>query len=271
MDWMESQDLLGWVPANQRGRVVGQGIDGMDAGHTYTVGFANAEAQYWTAAKTPNGNFETPAMKLGDYKMTVYKDELEVYTANVTVKRGATQLDRVTLTDPDKTPALWRIGTWDGTPLEFLNGAAINVRHPSDVRNASWGPVTYTVGDPAATFPAAQWKTAANNPTTVVFTLTPEQVASHTLRIGLSAAYNGARPMVTVNGWTSSIPSPSSQPKSRSITIGTYRGNNVTYSYTVPASAFVAGTNRLTINAVSGTAGTGFLSPGYAYDALDLL
>jgi rhamnogalacturonan endolyase len=43
------------------------------------------------------------------------------------------------------------------------------------------------------------------------------------------------------------------------------------FTYDVPASAFVAGTNTLTINVASGTAGTGYLSPGYAYDALDML
>jgi rhamnogalacturonan endolyase len=271
MNWMETQGLMGMVPAGQRGRVIGQGIDGMDAGHSYTVGFANATAQYWTAVKEPNGNFESPAMKPGVYTMTVYKDELAVYADKVTVTRGAKPVSRFALTDPEKVAAVWRIGSWDGRPLEFLNGTSINVRHPSDVRNASWGPVTYAVGDPVGTFPAAQWKSAANNPTKVVFTLTPEQIASHTIRIGLTAAFNGGRPMIMVNGWASSIPAPSAQPKSRSITIGTYRGNNVTYSYNVPASAFVVGTNTLTINVVSGTAGSGFLSPGYAYDALDML
>jgi rhamnogalacturonan endolyase len=273
MAWMESLDLAGWVPSSVRGRIVGRGLDGFDTEHQYTVGFENDDAQYWTVAKAPNGHFNSPDMKPGTYTMTVYKDEIAVYTESVHVARGATipLAPRLLQGDPDKTPALWRIGTWDGTPLEFLNGKTINLRHPSDVRNPSWGPVTYAVGAPSDLFPAAQWKSAANSPTTVTFTLTPEQIADHTIRIGLTAAYNGGRAQIKVNGWTSPIPSPSSQPKSRSLTIGTYRGNNVMYTYQVPASAFVAGTNTMTINVVSGTAGTGFLSPGYAYDALDLL
>jgi rhamnogalacturonan endolyase len=38
----------------------------------------------------------------------------------------------------------------------------------------------------------------------------------------------------------------------------------------VPASAFVAGSNTMTIGVVSGSSGEGFLSPGFAYDAVDL-
>lgn len=273
MSWMEGQNLLGWVGAGQRGKVTGRGLFGFDLAHRYTVGFANSSAQYWTVAKAPNGNFTTPAMKPGDYTMTVYKDELALYTTPVTVGSAATTtLEPITLTgDPDKAAAVWRIGTWDGTPLEFLNGPSINLRHPSDPRNASWGPVSYTIGSPSAMFPAAQWKTGVNNPTRVTFVLAPDQVKSHTIRIGITAAYEGGRPSISVNNWNSSLPAASSQPDSRSLTTGNYRGNNKTYSYSVPASAFVAGTNTLTINTISGSSGTTFLSPAYAYDALDML
>lgn len=273
MSWMETQNLSGWVPASLRGKVSGQGLYGFSLAHKFTVGFANANAEYWATANAPNGNFTTPAMKSGTYTMTVYKDELALYSESVTVNSGATTTlsPRTLGADPDKTPALWRIGSWDGRPTEFLNGQTINVRHPSDSRNASWGPVIYAVGAPANTFPAAQWK-GVNSPTTITFNLTPEQVANHTLRIGLTAAYNGARPQITVNSWTTSVPASSIQPDSRSLTIGTYRGNNVTYSYSVPASAFVAGQNTLKIDAASGKTGTTpFAYPGYAYDALDLL
>jgi rhamnogalacturonan endolyase len=273
MSWMETQNLSGWVPASQRGKVTGRGLFGFDLAHKFTVAFENADAQYWTGANAPNGNFTTPAMKPGTYAMTVYKDEIALYTGSVTVNSGATTtLNTLTLAgDPDKTPALWRIGTWDGTPKEFLNGTTISLRHPSDVRNPSWGPVTYAVGGPFNTFPAVQWKSEANSPVTVTFNLTPGQVANHQVRIGVSAAYNGGRPQIKINGWTSLVPSPSSQPKSRSVTIGTYRGNNTMFTYDVPASAFVAGANTMVINVASGTAGTGFLSPAYAYDALDML
>ncbi len=54
------------------------------------------------------------------------------------------------------------------------------------------------------------------------------------------------------------------------MTIGTYRGNNMTYTYDVPASAFVAGTNTMSINVASGSADLGtWLSANWAYDAVD--
>ena len=183
---------------------------------------------------------------------------------------GTTTLNTRAITaDPSAQAVLWRVGNWDGTPLEFLNGQTFNVRHPSDVRNPSWGPVTYAVGSATNKFPAAIWKDK-NNGTKITFNLTSAQLAARTLRIGISAAFANARPQITVNGWTSTVPTASSQPDSRSLTIGTYRGNNATFTYSVPASAFVAGTNTVTINAASGSGSTGFLSAGFAVDCVDL-
>jgi rhamnogalacturonan endolyase len=143
--------------------------------------------------------------------------------------------------------------------------------HPSDARMASWGPVTYTVGSSAVSdFPAYQWK-EINNPTTVRFTLSSSQLAARTVRIGITAAYAGGRPQITVNSWTSPAPAASSQPSSRSLTIGTYRGNNALYTYNVPASAFVAGPNTMTVTVISGSAGLGgYLSPGISYDCVEM-
>jgi rhamnogalacturonan endolyase len=272
MSWMEGQNLSGWVPASQRGKVVGQGLYGFNLTNKFTVGFANATAQYWATAKAPNGNFTVPAMKPGTYAMTVYKGELALYTETVTVQSGATTTlpPRTLGRDPQNDSAVWRIGTWDGTPLEFRNGEGIVARHPSDVRSLSWGPVTYVVGDPASTFPALQWVRDVNNPTTVKFTLTPEQLTNHTLRIGVTLSVKGARPQVKVNAWNSANPAGPASIATR-LTLGTYRGNNATYTFAVPASAFVAGTNTLTINAISGSTGNGFLSPALAFDAIDLL
>jgi rhamnogalacturonan endolyase len=130
--------------------------------------------------------------------------------------------------------------------------------------------VTFTVGSAASAFPAAQW-VAVNNPTTIRFTLAANQVAAHTVRIGLTAAIAGGRPAITVNSFNSANPSPSSQPSSRSLTIGTYRGNNTLFTFNLPASAFVAGTNTLVIRVISGSSGSGFLSPGFSYDAIELV
>jgi hypothetical protein len=67
-----------------------------------------------------------------------------------------------------------------------------------------------------------------------------------------------------------SRPAASSQPSSRSLTVGTYRGNNALYAYAVPVSAFVAGTNTMTLAVISGSGGTGYLSPGYSYDCVEM-
>ena len=75
---------------------------------------------------------------------------------------------------------------------------------------------------------------------------------------------------MSLNTSTSAAPDPSSQPTSRTLTVGTYRGNNVTYTYNIPASAFVAGTNTLNLTVISGSGATGFLSAGYSYDCVEL-
>ncbi|MEO7495059.1 MAG: polysaccharide lyase family protein, partial [Massilia sp.] len=172
--------------------------------------------------------------------------------------------------DPGAATPVWRIGGWDGTPKELKSGQTFAVRHPSDSRNPSWGPVTFAVGGATNSFPAAQWKDV-NSPTKVTFNLTSAQVANHTVRIGITAAISGGRPQIQINNWTSAAPAASSQPSSRSITIGSYRGNNALYTYAVPASAFVVGTNTMTINVISGSSGTTYLSPAVSYDALDML
>lgn len=149
--------------------------------------------------------------------------------------------------------------------------------HPSDVRMAPWGPLVYTVGtSPLTDFPMAQFK-AVNEPTTIRFTLTQAQVTAHTLRVAVTLAFAGGRPVVTVNpgtpqAFTSPIPpaSNTTQPNSRGVTRGTWRGNNTEYVFAVPATAFIAGTNTLTISSVSGSAGAGFLSPNFVYDAVQL-
>lgn len=269
MSFMYGLGLQGAVPQSGRGFVVGKAM-GVPSGHTAVIGFANGTAQYWAAADQSTGNFSSPAMKPGTYTQTLYQNELAVATRTVTVTAGATTTGQ-NITSGWTTPsALWRIGDWTGAPTGFKNSANLTVMHPSDARMSSWGPTTYTVGSSSAgVFPAYQWK-SVNNPTTVRFSLTSSQVAARTVRIGITAAYAGGRPQITVNGWTSPAPSPSGQPDSRSLTIGTYRGNNALYTFNVPASAFVAGTNTMTISVISGSGGSGYLSPGYSYDCVEM-
>ena len=268
MSFMDDLGLMGNVPASARGFVAG-GAYGATSGTTVTVGWANSTAQYWTSAQS-NGDYYSPAMKPGTYTMTMYQDELAVASQSVTVTAGTT-LTGQNLNSGWFTPAspVFRIGTWTGAPTGFLNWSNLTWMHPSDARMASWGPVTYTVGSSSdSEFPAYQFKDV-NNPTTVHFTL-PE-ITARTVRIGITAAYAGGRPQITVNNWTSAAPSPTSQPNSRSLTIGTYRGNNTLLTYAVPASAFVAGTNTMTITAISGSAAlSDYLSPAYSYDCVEM-
>jgi rhamnogalacturonan endolyase len=267
MSFMYNFGFRGSVAPSGRGSVVGRAT-GVASGQPAVVGFANGTAQYWTVADSGTGNFSSPAMKPGTYTQTLYQGELAVATGNVTVTAGATTGQNIA--SGWSTPsAIFRIGDWDGAPTGFKNWNNLTVMHPSDSRNASWGPTTYPVGSAVSGFPGYQWK-GANNPTTVRFTLSSSQVAAHTVRIGITAAYAGGRPQITVNNWTSPAPAASSQPSSRSLTIGTYRGNNALYTYSVPASALVSGTNTMTINVISGSGGTGYLSPGYSYDCVEL-
>ena len=273
MSFIANLGLTGYVGSSGRGRVILNGIAGRDTSYTYTVGFANSTAQYWVTASAGNGSCGCYGMNPGTYTMTIYKGELAVYSESVTVTAGnPTTLNTRTITaDPSSTSTIWRIGNWDGTPLEFLNGGNIMNMHPSDVRNSSWGPKTFTVGSSASSFPAAQFR-GANSPTTITFSLTSAQAAAaHTLKIGITCAYNNGRPDPTINGHTLTGPGASSQPSSRSITIGTYRGNNTTFTWSIPAADFVTGANTLTITPISGSSDLGaWLSASWAYDCVEL-
>lgn len=274
--WFADMGLNGYVAPSGRGKVVGTGMTGMDSSYAYTVGFANSQAQYWTDA-TSSGSFVMDGVLPGSYTMTVYKKELAVYSTTVAVSAGGvTTLNTFAIAgDPSTDSAIWRIGSWDGTPQEFLNGDKITYMHPSDIRISSWVTSDYYVGtSSAANFPAYMWKDV-NNGKNIYFKLSSTQVtASHTLRIGMTCGYNGGRPQITVNSWTSSAPAASTQPSTRSLTVGSYRCNNVTYTYTVPASAWQTSPdswNVLQVNVISGKTGTTYLSPGISIDAIDLL
>jgi rhamnogalacturonan endolyase len=272
--WYGQLGLVGYVPPVGRGSVSIAGLTGRVAGIPYTVGFANAQAQYWADADPVDGHLTASGMLPGDYTMTVYKGELAVQTGSVTVTANANYaLNPVAITaDPEATPALWRIGRWDGTPQEFINGDKLTFMHPSDVRMASWNVDPFVIGqsNAATQWPAYQWKDV-NNGLQVRFTLRRGQnTAPLRLRIGITADFAGARPQVTVNSWSSGIPA--APPKvSRNLTVGTYRGFNRTYTFDIPAAQLVVGTNVLTINTVSGTAGARFLSPALSFDAIDLV
>ncbi|USX12661.1 polysaccharide lyase family protein [Oxalobacteraceae bacterium OTU3CAMAD1] len=272
--WFAGMGMTGYVPASARGGIAGVGIGNRATNHNYTVGFANATAQYWVDADSANGHFDSRGMIPGTYTMTIYKNELAVDTRSVTITAGGmTTLNTINIAnDPGSTAALWRIGDWDGTPLEFRNGAKVSTMHPSDVRMASWTVPDYVIGssNAATGFPAYQWKDINNN-TVIRFNLTSGQIRNYTLRAGITVAAAGGRPKIAVNGWSSANPAASTQPKTRTLTVGIYRGNNTTYSFDIPASALVVGQNTVTLTAISGTTSTGWLSPGYSWDAVDMI
>jgi rhamnogalacturonan endolyase len=271
--WVSILNMQGYVAAAGRGSVVGDAIAGMDGVHTYMVGFDNPTAQYWTAVDPSTGAFDSSGMKPGTYDVSVYKGELAVFTGTANVTAGAmTSMGTIAIdADPSTTKTIWRIGDWDGTPLEFNNGANLANMHPSDVRMNNWNMGTFTVGtSPTGAFPAVQFR-GDNTPTTIQFSLTAAQVTAHTVKIGITSAYAGGRPVISIGSFTSAAPAASTQPDSRSVTIGTYRGNNTTYTYNVPANAFVAGTNTMTVTVASGSADLGtWLSANWGYDAVEL-
>lgn len=277
--WFDNMGIEGWVPQSGRGRVSGIGLANMKAGYAYVVGLSNANAQYWATAGA-NGAWTINGVLPGTYTLTVYKSELEVHTSSVTVEAGrGAAVHTITCADPADVAALWRIGEWDGTPKGFLNFADTPMKptymHPSDSRLAPWDASNYIVGTSTASiFPGYMW-VDVNNDHIVYFRLSAEQLASgHRLRIGLTEAYIGGRPRVSVNGWTSPIPPATHQGGTRSLTVGTYRGNNAVLTYDVPASAWKPSASEwqvLTISIVSGSRGSGFLSAGVSFDCLDLV
>jgi len=271
--WLANMALTGYVTSSARGTVAGPAITGLDPAYRYVVGFSNSTAQYWTDAAPGDGHFRSAGMIPGSYTMRIYKNELAVDTRSVTVQAGQTTNPGAIAIDGDPAvrAAIWRIGDWDGTPADFLNGDKVTTMHPSDVRMKSWQTADYVVGrSTPADFPAYQWKDI-NGAITVRFNLRPEQIADMTLRIGITTAYANGRPTITLNNWTAPIPGASPQPTTRTLTTGSYRGNNTIFSFAIPASRLVAGANVLSLGVASGSGTKAYLSAGIAYDAVDLV
>ncbi|KAL0935328.1 polysaccharide lyase family 4 protein [Colletotrichum truncatum] len=277
--WFDDKGLDGWVPASGRGYASGVGLKNMKSGKTYVVGLSNANAQYWATAGA-NGAWSITKIIPGTYTVTVYKDELEVATSSVTITAGkGSAVNTLTCVDPQDDATIWRIGEWDGTPRGFLNfedtPMKLTYMHPSDKRIATWNAGNFIVGTHSANrFPGYMWK-EVNSGYLIYFKLNAEQLKSgHTVRIGLTEAYIGGRPSIKVNQWSSALPAATKQASTRSLTVGTYRGNNVKLTYAVPQSAWIQSTSEyqiLTINIISGSSGVKFLSPGVSFDAIELL
>jgi len=153
----------------------------------------------------------------------------------------------------------------------------IETMHPSDSRMSSWAR-NITVGSTSDSgVPMAVFK--AVGPLIIKFSLSSVP-SSATLEIGTTLAFAGARPVAQVNSWTSATPAIPTQPDSRGVTRGTWRGNNYRYTYNIRESLYkawliwcdceltmwfaasgtlVTGTNTITISAASGSSGDLYL------------
>ncbi|MCP9320618.1 hypothetical protein KBX73_12700 [Acetobacter persici] len=271
--WFSRMNLKGYVPSSGRGSVAGRISQGLVPEFHYTVGFSGPSGQYWTDVRPENGTFQCENMLPGLYRVTLYKNELEVAWSTAAVSaRQEVSLNGLSPDDPEADPALWRIGHWDGSPQEFLNGDKITTMHPSDIRMAPWTTSPFVIGRSSThrDFPAYQW-IDVNNDRHIRFSLPEAPSSDLILRVGITDSAFHGRPSPSINGWEAKATDASKQPTSRTLTVGTYRGNNVTYRFIIPADVLHKGENDLTLRVISGSQGIGFLSPGISYDAVDLI
>lgn len=292
--FMDTLPITGMVPASGRGTLSGRAT-GVTAGHVVTVGLSNTAAQYWTNPDA-SGNYTISGIKPGTYTETIYDEELAVGVRTVVITAGQTTRADITATaiyglrgsnntftafSNSATP-IWRIGEWDGTPREFLNGDKITVMHPQDVRLNQWadssGMTNFTIGTSLTSqWPMAEWKTQVgsapyvDNKNRITFTLNSTQRSQDlTLRIGITRS-DSERPGVSANGGTTQYGVILSQPDARGVSLGNWRGNNGVYTYNFAANSLNVGVNTFDIYAISGSTFTGYFAGYHIYDAVDLV
>jgi rhamnogalacturonan endolyase len=278
ISWMGNLGLTGWVDASSRGTVTGT-ASGIQSGMQGVVGLANATAQYW-AKVDGTGHYMISGAKPGTYTGTLYQGELGVSSSPVSVSAGSTTPLNLAAAWPHPT-TVFQIGDWDGTPQGFLNATNILgnsppnfiTMHPSDVRMDAWGVNSnvFNVGtDPISTFPSICMR-GTNKRTYINFNLASSQITNMTLKIGATTTYNGGRPDVIINGHDLGYPAAPTEPNSRSWTVGTYRGYNLLWTWSVPAAYLVVDQNTFNISPVSGSTDLGpWLSAGWVCDCVEL-
>jgi len=143
-------------------------------------------------------------MRPGTYTMKLYRDEFPLATDTVTVTAGGSTAKDIASTEP-RPSLVWRIGDFDGQPLELKNGDKIERMHPADVRMGSWGG-SFTVGKSSPReFPMALFAKQGGT-ATVEFELAQEQVKDSVLRVGTTLSFKGGRPSVKIGSWTGKDP-----------------------------------------------------------------
>jgi rhamnogalacturonan endolyase len=265
--------ISGYTGASGRGTLSGT-ASGVPSGLQATVALSNAADQYWALPDSVTGAYTISGIMPGTYTETLYQGELAVGTVSVTISAGATTNQNITNTNnylvlssnstATSTPVInnpiFRIGTWDGTPLGFLNADKITTMHPTDVRMSPWaadstGVTNFTVGtDPDSAFPMAEWHTQngaapwVDTDNRITFNLSAAQASTPlTLRIGVTRLDHG-RPNLTVNGsFSTSTQNIASEPSSRGLTTGNWRGNNAVYIFNLSTSWLHSGTNTIDI------------------------
>ncbi|KAK4442058.1 rhamnogalacturonase B [Podospora aff. communis PSN243] len=264
--FFSSLSIQGYVPPSQRGTTSGFAT-GVAPGFQPVLHWYNNASQYWTTA-SPNGSYTSPRMKPGTYTLTLYRNEFPIATSSVSITAGSNTPKNLTSTEPNP-PVIWRIGSFDGQPLELKNGDKIERMHPEDVRMGSWGG-NYTVGKSTARdFPMALFA-KQGGVATVHFEVSAEQArAETTLRVGTTLSFKGGRPRVEVGGWTGRDPGAPRLIDSRGVTRGAYRGYGEVYAWKIPAGTMREGWNKLTLG-VFGSGDAKFLSANYIVDAVEL-
>lgn len=267
LDFLSSY-IPGLLSVAQRGTVTGS-ASGSWGGLPVTAALAGPNGQYW--APVQNGAFTIAKVRPGTYTANLYAGELAVGSSTtVTVSAGRTTTTSLSGSVP-ASGSLFQIGAFDGTPQGFLNANRIETMHPSDVRMSNWNPGTVAASSGAAAVPMAMFK-GVNGSLAVNFSLGSVPANGARLRVGITLGFSGGRPAIAIGGYSSpASASPASVDlNSRGVTRGTWRGVNQMYTFTIPASALHTGTNTLSITVISGSGGTGFLSPAFVYDALAL-
>lgn len=272
MPWLGLLNLHGYRSPNDRGTLEGTVPTQLDPHFRYTVALSGPTGQYWCDPSPRTKQFRCTMVSPGRYHVTLYKNELSIAEQDTLITpHHPTNLPPFVTHDPERERAIWRIGHWDGSPQEFRNGTTLTLMHPSDSRMKTWTIPTFIIGhNTVQDFPAYQWKDI-NNALPIRFRLSAPLVEDLILRVGVTTAFMKGRPTIQLNQWRSDIPAPSRQPSSRTLTVGTYRGNNTCFRFRIPAHAFKAGENTLTLSVAEGSTSRGFLSPSVSYDAIDLL
>ncbi|KAG3111662.1 hypothetical protein PI124_g3330 [Phytophthora idaei] len=301
--FFQDLNLTGFVPETGRGSWTGTITDknGVLSNSSVVVGFSNADAQYWVKVDSTTKPFTSPKMVPGTYTTTIYKNQLPVSSEAITIAGGSAPArapasteaatrapasnggqrraqsvegaKTLTVTYQPAAEPLWRIGVFDGVPDGFLNADRIHTSHPSDSRMKPWKPLNFTIGtDKDEIFPMAMFR-AVNDPITINFELTKEQVGKdRTLKLGIPLAQNNGRCSVTVNKFSAKTPL-SAAVKTRGVTRGVTLGKYTFYDYAIPKTAFVEGANQVVLSVVSGNKDSlgEWLSASVVFDAVELV